>query len=270
MKTQMFRSALALSLCLSFLFLTSCDQLEDVFPIGKDKPEMTKTYYGPATTVGEGTVRAWVKTKKDGRPIDMGMEVSAKALANLKNMPSKTFFLSLPGQATVTLYKTLTIDWNEMGHEPEGVYMVPHFDFHFYMMTKDQVMDVAGGVDKGANTLQDKGVMPANYTFGPDPIAVPHMGVHWVDVTSPEYTPAGFSKTFVYGSNQDKITFLEPMITTSYLLGLQANESVKTAIPSLLKFEEAGYYPASYTVTYDAHEDTYMIALTDLMWHSAN
>lgn len=270
MKEYMLRRASALFLGLSFLFLVSCDQLEDVFPIGHDKPEKTNVYYGPKTTVGEGFARAWVEMKKDDQPVAIGMELSAEALESINDMPDQMFFLTMPKQAAATSYKTLTIDWNKMGHEPKGVYTFPHFDFHFYMIPKEQIMSIAGGLDEGAYALASKNILPANYSFGPAPMAVPHMGIHWVDITSPEYTPAGFTKTFVYGSHQDKVTFMEPMITRSYLLQLQSDESVKTGIPSLRKFETPGYYPASYTIAYQADQNTYTIALTELTWHSAN
>lgn len=266
MRKQMFYSTRGLFLSLALLFLISCDQLEDIFPAGKDK---ATTHYGVPVKVGEGTASAWVKTNSNGKPVAIGMKVSAAAMASLTNMQNDGFFLTLPKQVEVPPYKTLTLDWNEMGHEPMGVYTFPHFDFHFYMKTKNEIMDVAGGPDEGAYILQSKGVLPATYIFGPEPIAVPHMGVHWVDVTSPEYTPAGFSKTFVYGSNQDKITFLEPMVTVEYLLSLGANETVKKVIPSLLRFETAGYYPTSYSIAYDAHDNAYTIALTDMVWRNA-
>ncbi|WP_347159495.1 hypothetical protein [Pontibacter chitinilyticus] len=269
MKKNVFRSTyLVLSLCLLGMLATSCDELEDVFPIGKDTK--TKVYYGPATALGHGTVSSWVKTGKDGKPLAIGFKVSADALAMLEDLPSQMYFLSLPQQAGVMPYQTLELDWNQHGHEPEGVYTLPHFDFHFYMISKDDVMNIAGGPDPGANTLLEKGVLPTVYTFGPEPIAVPQMGVHWADVTSPEYSPAGFSKTFIYGSHGDKVSFLEPMITRAYLMSLDENESVKTSIPQLLKFEKKGYYPGTYTVTYDAQQDAYLVSLTDLKWHNAD
>jgi len=45
------------------------------------------------------------------------------------------------------------------------------------------------------------------------------------------------------------------------MLQLQSDESVKTGIPLLRKFEMPGYYPASYTVTYQADQNAYTIHL---------
>jgi hypothetical protein len=30
------------------------------------------------------------------------------------------------------------LDWNPRGHIPDGVYTVPHFDVHFYLITREQ------------------------------------------------------------------------------------------------------------------------------------
>ncbi|WP_439879793.1 hypothetical protein ACSX1A_11485 [Pontibacter sp. MBLB2868] len=254
------------------LAIFGCESQEDVQPDGLQataqqemKHERTNVYYGPTTPMLGGTARTWVKLI-NGKPEAIGIEMSEEVL---ENMPAEMgmFFLKLPGQAHATGIKTVMVDWNPMGHEPAGVYTVPHFDFHFYMITDGQIKHIEGGVDAGAYTLLEKGILPPTYIFGPQPMAVPQMGVHWVDVTSPEYSPAGFSKTFIYGSNKDRITFMEPMITVAYLKGLAGNVQVETPVPSLLKYEDPGYYPESYTIQHST-TGTYSVALTNLEWHN--
>ncbi|GAB3541448.1 hypothetical protein GCM10027443_40730 [Pontibacter brevis] len=94
------------------------------------------------------------------------------------------------------------------------------------------------------------------------------MGVHWVDIISPEFSPAGFSKAFIYGPNGERVHIFGPMITLAYLRGMEANESVETPIPSLLKHEEPSYYPKSYTIKQKAMKGSYSVALTDLEWRN--
>lgn len=255
------------------LAIFGCESQEDVQPgsmqasVEQEQKKMKSViHYGPLTDYLGGTARTYVEMV-NGKPVVIGVELSDEVLQNLPDEMSE-FVLKLPGQAHATGIKTVMVGWNPMGHEPQGVYSVPHFDFHFYTITHGQIMQIPGGVDEGAYKLLEKGVFPGIYTFGPVPFAVPHMGLHWSDITSPEFSPAGFSKTFIYGSNQDRVTFLEPMITLAYLLGLPANQAVETPIPSLLKHEDPGYYPESYTLMYDAGAGTYKIALTDLVWHN--
>ena len=249
-------------LLLCLLVMSGCE-LEDF--IQPEKPRAV-VHYGPATSLLGGTARTWVEMV-NGKPVAIGVEMSEGVLQDLPDEMEMSF-LKLPGQAHATGIKSVMVDWNPMGHDPAGVYTVPHFDFHFFKITEAQVRQIGAGIDEGAYKLVDRGVFPPIYTFGPEPFAVPNMGVHWVDVTSPEFSPAGFGKTFIYGSLGERVHFFEPMITLAYLKGMEANESVKTPVPSLLKHEEPGYYPESYTIKHSAMKGTYSVALTDLRWRN--
>jgi hypothetical protein len=274
-KLFMHSHRLLQTLALASVFLLSgCEKTQDVEPtvsLGNDqkkaKTTETKIYYGDAVAIGDGTAWVWVEVMQ-GKPIAMGIEFTEGVLDGISEEEMYEFVLPLPGQAHSTGYKTVTIGWNPMGHEPTGVYTLPHFDFHFYMQTEGQIMQIAGGPDEGAWSLVGT-VFPEYYTFGPEPMAVPHMGVHWSDVRSPEFSPAGFSRTFIYGSDDDRVTFLEPMITLEYLESLAAGDSETLPVPSLLSYVDPGYYPQSYTVTHTA-DGTYSIVLTDLMFRNRN
>ena len=262
---------------LAFLVF-SCENNEEVQPkvLANDqldgvKQSKTSLYYGPAAEVGDGTARVWVQTEQ-GKPVAIGIELSEEVLVNLPEhgMPME-FILKLPGQAHATGYKTITVGWNPMGHEPDHIYTLPHFDFHFYMQTEGQIMQIEGGIDPGAYILLEKGILPGFYGFGPPgapPFAVPHMGLHWVNFTSPEFQPGGvFSKTFIYGSDHDKITFLEPMITLAFLQSLPEGTEDVSVVPALNIYEDPGYYPATYTISH-LENGSYSIALTGLEWHN--
>ncbi|QHL88349.1 hypothetical protein GU926_13275 [Nibribacter ruber] len=250
-------------------FFTGCEPQEEVVPSSLNQnmaKGISSTYYGPTTWLWGGSVRTWVEMM-NGHPTAMGLELSEEALINLPHEPSE-YFLKLPGQLHATGIKSISIGWNPDGHEPDGVYTLPHFDFHFYMMTQGQIMNIEGGLDEGAYSLMARGVLPATYVFGPAPFAVPHMGLHWSDVTSPEFSPAGFSKTFIYGSNQDKVTFLEPMITLAYMQSLMDGMPISSNIPALNIVDDPGYYPSAYTLEYDADRGVYIIALTGLTFRN--
>lgn len=36
------------------------------------------------------------------------------------------------------------LNWEPSGHPTEGVYTIPHFDFHFYMISEEEVMNITG------------------------------------------------------------------------------------------------------------------------------
>lgn len=262
-----------LALVSVFLF-SACEQAQDVQPTAtlggnqqKAKATETKTYYGDAVAIGDGTAWVWVEVLQ-GKPLAMGIEFTEEALDGIMEQDMYEVVLPLPGQAHATGYKTVAIGWNPMGHDPIGVYTLPHFDLHFYMQTEGQLSHIASGPDEGAWSLVGT-VFPEFYSFGPAPFAVPHMGVHWSDVRSPEFSQAGFSRTFIYGSSGDKVTFLEPMITLAYLESLATGDTESLPVPSLLKYVDPGYYPQTYTITHTT-EGTYSIALTDLVFRNTN
>ena len=110
---------------------------------------------------------------------------------------------------------------------------------------------------------------------------VPQMGLHWLDVRSPELQMLTghpelyqtFTKTFIYGSWDGAFIFEEPMITRAYILSKRSatDPAVRDEviqIPTAQKYEPAGYYPDAYRITWDAQAKEYRIALTQLNWKS--
>lgn len=262
-------SLLHVILCVLFFSMAGCEPTEDVQPdllkadLENDaKKSKTSIYYGPATAVGDGTARVWVQTVQ-GKPVALGVEMSEGALEGLPMHDIFEVYLKMPGQAHATGIKEISLGWNPMGHEPSGVYSVPHFDFHFYMITMGQIMKIHGGLDEGAYEIMERGILPPYYVFGPAPFAVPHMGVHWSDVNSPEFSPAGFSRTFIYGSHEESIIFFEPMVTLSYLMNMEPGTQEVINVPALNIVEDPGYYPGTYTISHSS-SGSYSVALTDM------
>jgi len=97
------------------------------------------------------------------------------------------------------------------------------------------------------------------------------MGVHWVDVRSPELqnllgNPGGyqpFTKTFIYGSWAGRYTFYEPMVTRAYLMSKPSD--VVTPISTPAQYPLAGSYATAYRVTFDSQAKEYRVALTGLV-----
>jgi len=105
------------------------------------------------------------------------------------------------------------------------------------------------------------------------------MGLHWLDVRSPELqkltgNPAGyrpFTKTFIYGTWDGQFIFDEPMITRAYILEKKTATDPSVVdevvpVPTAQKYSPAGFYPSAYRITWDAQQKEYRIALTQLSW----
>jgi hypothetical protein len=66
-----------------------------------------------------------------------------------------------------------------------------------------------------------RGSLPANYMhpdFKDVEAAVPAMGNHLVDLTGPEVNKQPFTRTWIFGVYNGKVTFYEEMVTRAFLL----------------------------------------------------
>lgn len=220
------------------------------------------TDYGTAVALGNGTARSYVVQRK-GVPTEIGVVLSEFALDNLQTTPVMGGYESLiPLPANnPTQYKTVGLNWNPSGHPP--VYMLPHFDVHFYAISeaeKNAIVpsDPAFGA-KAANLPPAAFVMPGFKNDAPSN-AVPRMGLHWTDSNAPEFRGQPFTRTFVQGSWDGRFIFSEPMLTRAYLL-TRPDELVTLARASQTT---PGYYPGSYRVKWDASKSEWRIGLADL------
>lgn len=200
-------------------------------------------YKGDDVAVHHGKSWSWLKTDADGKPQQLGIALDAAAMNSVPNTGEHGHghenHLAIPLHTKAiesTPYKFIMLNWNPDGHEPEQIYGLPHFDFHFYMNPVEEVMTM---VD-----MQKMDIVPAADYFPPTyfttPGGVPTMGKHWIDATSPELAGQVFTETFLFGSYNGQVTFYEPMITWNFL---NTTTSYERNIPQPAKFQKSGYYP---------------------------
>jgi hypothetical protein len=251
---------------------------------------------GAAQRIGNGSVRTYVLFDPANRavPIEVGIALSARALEGLpapmamagatdamsSHFDTHERLLALPAE-NPTPYKFVQFNWNPGGHEPPGVYDQPHFDFHFWTVT-DSVRNSI--FPETAQFAEKAARYPAQEYWTPNvvdvataakapaaAVTVPKMGMHWIDVRSPEFNGQGFSKTYIRGSWDGQFVFDEPMITRAYVAAKRdaQDPAVRDEVITLArtpKRQVAGYYPEAYRITYDAETNEYRIALTRLTW----
>lgn len=219
------------------------------------------TFSSTAVTMGSGTAKSWVTLDNDGNPTAIGITLTEGALQDLPDS-DKEYMMMMPMEAAATNIQMVMIDWNHAGHEPEGVYDIPHFDFHFYMVDDNFLGQITATGDDTVkcNKQPAAGYIAPDYMLPPG--GVPHMGNHAVDMTSGEWNGVRFDKTFIYGYYDGSMIFYEPMITREYLL---TNPNSTTSIKVPIYYPKSGYYPTNYTVVYDASAKTYTITLTGMV-----
>jgi hypothetical protein len=218
------------------------------------------TFIGDNRPLGNGTIRSWVTLDKNGDPTAIGVTFSEAALSGLPaKEPDTEYLLSLPPQASATAFNHIGLDWNVKGHQPTGVYDVPHFDFHFYTITPQERDRITAQGDDLArvNRQPSAEYMPAGYVLVPDS-AVPRMGSHLANPRSGELHGQPFTKTFLFGSYDGHIIFYEPMITRSFL---ESKANITEFINLPARYSKSGYYPTKYSVKYDPKNKEYTVSL---------
>jgi len=252
-------------------------------------------YYGVPARVGNGIARTYVLVNSDDRdvPVEVGVALSERAMEGLpaargtdehENMVVN--LLALPVHNPPP-YQFVELDWNPAGHEPTAIYGIPHFDFHFYTIsreTRSSIVPMNPRYVVAAASLPGGDFRPPFYldaataTGAPAfAVTVPQMGLHWFDVRAPELqaalgNPAGwqpFTRTFIIGSWDGQFIFDEPMITRAWLLTKRLPNGEAAAdevipVPTATRYAPAGFYPMAYRIAYDEQAHEFLVGLTQL------
>ncbi|MFT5169076.1 MAG: hypothetical protein ACI8P3_004324 [Saprospiraceae bacterium] len=236
------------------LLLTICF----LFASCKKEAINEKFKYGNAVTMGDGEAKTFVELDENNVTVAVGVKFTAAALENL---PAEIVYtLEFPSETDVAPFNHVTIDWSDHGHDPPDVYDVPHFGFHFYYVSKDFRNGITANDSTEFALVPDLKYIPE--TFAQTPGGVPSQGAHWINTESPEWNGGTFAETFLYGTYNGEITFLEPMITMDYL---NTKQNVIIPIKQPTEYLVNGYHPMSYTFEFDAKTNEYTIVLSDLI-----
>lgn len=230
--------------------------------------ERAASFEGKAVPLGKGTARTVVRTDAGGKPNSIAIVLTEAALDGLPTAapgthPNFAYVLPMPEKGPRTVVDHVMINWEAAGHPPQKVYGVPHFDFHFYLVSasereKAQFKDES---ESAAPSQQPPAeLLPAGYVIPPG-TAVTGMGVHAIDPAAPEFKGQPFTATFIYGFHDKRQTFLEPMVTLDYL---KTRPAFRSPVSRPANYLKAGVYPASYSVRYDAAARTYEVSLDEL------
>jgi hypothetical protein len=228
------------------------------------------TFFGSQVEVGSGKLRSFVRINHENVPQEIGLELTQGALQNLPLPPagvtgeySFDFEIPLHQKALeVTPFDHLEFDWQPNGHPPQGIFTLPHFDMHFYMLPLEQQMAIPAPNSSNLNTLFGPvpiGYLPADYSIAGAPVM--QMGRHWLDKTSSVLAPtlATFQHELIYGTYDGKVVFLEPMVTRNFLL---SDTEFHQAIKQPTVFNPTGtYYPTRYNIYKDVKTGNIFLTL---------
>jgi hypothetical protein len=257
---------------------------------------------GEPLELGGGSAQTYVELDPDRRPTVVGVTFGESLLEDLPAEPDGTMAcfdadgdgsidrsdecmlgvqrdLMMPEGAAASLpFRWVGLNWNPEGHPAPAppVYGVPHFDFHFYLQSPEEIDEILPGT---CGFMVDCEVFERGRIPIPEPYMPPDYlevgavaageGNHLLDSTSPELgdPPQDFTHTFIYGAYGGHIIFLEPMIAAAFLAG-QPDECHPIKSPKA--WEVAGYYPTQYCVRYLPEEGKYRVSLEGLVQREAS
>jgi len=228
----------------------------------------SEIHAGPAVAIGKGEAHTFVRTGPGGEVSAIGIVLTAGALDGLPAAepggdPTFSYQLAMPPDGPRTVFDHVGIDWESAGHPPPKVYDKPHFDFHFYVVSREEVEQVAFASpdDSGAAAQQPPAeLMPAGYVMPPG-TAVPKMGAHAIDPNGPEFQQQPFDAAFIYGYYNKRLTFVEPMVSLAFL---HSRPQFSAPVSRPATYSRVGAYPSSYRVAYDDARQVYEITLEGL------
>lgn len=236
---------------LALVIVAACNDAAVVNPAAEPV-----TVIGETKPLGNATISTFARTDAGGTLTAIGATFGAGALTGLPAAPME-MTLALPPSVSAAPFTFFVLNWNPAGHPPPGIYTVPHFDFHFYMISDAARMAIPGGP---ATTSPPAAAVPPNYVG--DPVNIPMMGRHYTDSSAPEFSGQPFTSTFVYGYNGASLAFLEPMVALSFLSSKQGYEA---AIKQPSTYQVSGMIPTHYSVSYSSIANAYTLTLDGLV-----
>jgi len=190
---------------------------------------------GSEQTVSGHTIYSWARMAGD-EVIEAGVTIPFALIQNPPGEKGRGPAGSIalvdfpPKVQDTTILNHFELHWEKEGHEPP-VFAVPHFDFHFYSVSAEEVAQITA-----PDPSPPRGeIIPAGFVYPGAEYTVPQMGVHVFRPSDLEY--AG------------KMIFIEPMATQETLL---MQQPVAYEIPVPAAIEGNTRYPTKFTIEYDA------------------
>lgn len=192
-----------------------------------------------------------------GATVSLASVEGAPAEAPFEWPPATAAAIALP-ESERTGLTHMTVNWEAMGHPPQ-TFLVPHFDFHFYMISSDERVAI------DCTRLEKPTEVPEGYVV-PDEqlppelaaitgvdtlvgVCVPEMGMHALNAEEAASTEP-FDGTMIVGYYEQRPIFVEPMISQSFLLERRPFELDMPVVPG-----HAG--PTAFRAEYDEALDAY-------------
>lgn len=232
---------------------------------------------GESATMFGAKVTTWARLAPDGSVLAAGatlpLALVEAAPAAEKGMPgmssmggppadAKPFALNFPAQVKATTFLDhVDLGWVPGGHPP--VYLVPHFDLHFFTISKQAVeaIDCKNLAQSDPALLAPGYVPPVPPNTPPAEVCVPFMGFH--SLPAGDLAPgAKFDKTMIAVYYGGQLGAIEPMVTRATLLKKQ---SFSLPVPALPAVGKATRFPTKFEAVFDKAANAYQLTFSNFV-----
>lgn len=186
-------------------------------------------------------------------------------------------------------FQYVEIDWNTEGapRGPNGSFVSPHFDFHFYLLPQETIENELACISSNGKTcdglltdydrtqafqnMPDSDLLPELYR--PDVgSAIPAMGLHHLDMTA-EYTVDAVNHTpvLIYGTFRGEVVFAEASVTLFTLQDAMAAPDHRVSFPfrQPAAFDTAIDWPTEFVIEYLPDTGGFRVGFAEFEHHEA-
>lgn len=246
----------AAALLLPALVLRAAPSLREI-------PDDPVRLHGDSVRLGAGMIRSWVEVNGAGEPTALGVTLPDAVLASPGHQDA---MLSLDFPPVEGLpFRHVLFDWAPGGHPPGHLYGHPHWDAHFYLIPASERKAIQEGEQPQP---PDPRYIPEEFIPVPDLglYAFPSMGVHWMHREARELHGHTFDETLIYGTDGERVIFVEPMFTNAFL---ERRPDFSAPVPWPAAVQAPGWYPGRYVIRYEEAAAAFRISLEDFRWRDA-
>lgn len=262
--------------------------------------DQTERALGALSHVGSATAQSYAEFDEAGKPLAIGLAFTSNFFDELpaepsdlhhcfdrdgngmvdpsaECLPEHEWAIPLPSAVASRSdipFKWAGLNWNPVGHIPPGVYDVPHFDIHFYIDPIENVYALqpgpCGELVRCDQFEIGRRPVPPNYVAADyvnvDAVA-PAMGNHLIDPTGPEFNGEPFTRTWIYGTYDGRVTFYEEMVTRAFLLE-EHSECFDIKSPPAVAVR--GLYPTAICYGFDPETGEYTVSMERFVLREAS
>jgi hypothetical protein len=225
----------------------------------------SQTFYGASQQVASGTARTYLVTKGNV-PQAIGVQFDEAALTGWIAAGPPTFAteyrLALPQNIAQTPFTAISF-YTTLGHPPEEVYEEPHIHPVFFLTPggeNDQItMDNPSADAPAAADETPTGHVSTHF-------ALPDIGVVYSDPSDPHANEVPFhTYDLDFGFFNGHMNSENMTLAVSWL---QQKQTFVWNITKPAKYPKAGYYPSTYTVSFDPSTKMYNAEFRDFVFNA--